>query len=71
MLILSNALSTEFCISIQSDNYNWYEGNDWKTDPVKFKIGATQFEVGPISAMMVIAGLVKLESSLGVSKLVN
>lgn len=44
----------EFCISIQSDDYSEYEGNVWKTDPLKFKIGSTQFEVSSISSLMVL-----------------
>lgn len=44
----------EFCISIQSDDYTWFEGDDWKTDPLKFRIGKTQFEVGSISSLMVL-----------------
>jgi len=44
----------EFCISIQSDDYDWLDGSHWKTEPLKFKIGSTQFEVGSISSMMVL-----------------
>ncbi len=44
----------EFCISIQSDEYSWFEGDDWKTEPLKFKVGTTQFEVGSISSLMVL-----------------
>jgi len=44
----------EIAILISSDDYNWFEGDDWNTSPLKFKIGNTQFEVGLISPLMVL-----------------
>jgi len=44
----------EIAISISSDDYNWFEGEDWNTSPLKFKIGETQYEVSLISPLMVL-----------------
>lgn len=44
----------ELCISIQRDDYPWIEGNHWKTEPLRFKIDTTQFEIGSMSSLMVL-----------------
>ncbi len=44
----------ELFISIQSDDYAWFEGDQWKADPLKFKIADSQFEIGLFSSLMVL-----------------
>lgn len=44
----------EITISISSDDYSWFEGNNWNTAPLQFKIGETQIEIGLMSPLMVL-----------------
>lgn len=44
----------EIAITISSDDYSWFDGHDWNTSPLKFKIGKTQFEIGSMSNLMVM-----------------
>ena len=45
----------EICISISHHEYTFFEvDNEWRTAPLKFKIGESQFEVSPISNLMVL-----------------
>lgn len=44
----------EIRISFKSDDYGWHDGDEWSQDPLKFKVGNTQFEVGVFSSLMVL-----------------
>lgn len=45
----------EICISISHHDYTFFEvTNEWRTIPLKFKIGNNEFEISPISNLMVL-----------------
>ena len=45
----------EICINISHHEYTFMdESNEWRATPLKFKIGNNQFEIGPISNLMVL-----------------
>jgi hypothetical protein len=44
----------EIRIAFKSDDYGWHDGDEWSQDPLKFKVGNTQFEVGVFSSLMVL-----------------
>ncbi|MCD4712772.1 MAG: hypothetical protein K8R73_05760 [Clostridiales bacterium] len=45
----------EICLLISHHSYTFFDDtNNWNTDPLKFKIGESQFELGPISSLLVL-----------------
>lgn len=45
----------EICLQIEHHGYSFYDNsNDWRTDPLKFKINNSEFEIGPVSPLLVL-----------------
>ena len=44
----------EICTSITNPKYFLEDSNQWNTKPLRFKIGQTQFEISPISKLLVL-----------------
>lgn len=45
----------EICLSISHNSFTFFEDtNDWRTSPLRFIIDKSQFEISPISSLMVL-----------------
>lgn len=45
----------EICLQIEHPGYSFYDNaNEWKTNPLKFKISNSEFEIGPVSPLLVL-----------------
>jgi hypothetical protein len=45
----------EICLQIEHHGYSFYDNtNEWRTDPLKFKINNSEFEIGPVTPLLVL-----------------